>query len=380
MFEVPDITARICGICPVAYQMSAVYALEASQGVKITPSIRALRRLFYNAEWIESHALHVFLLQAPDLLGQESALSLAAVEPEIVARALRMKKAGNAILRVVGGRSVHPNGTAVGGFYRFPPAEEFQDLLPELKWALAAAEETAKWAATLKYPELEVDTEYVALHHPEEYAVIEGEVLSSQGRKLPAALFEKAYIEEHVPHSNALHAKTMDGKTYMVGPLARLNLNHDQLGDKAKAVLAASGMKLPIRNPFKALFARCVEMVEAYDEAIRLIGEYNPQGPSQIEIQPHAGEGSAATEAPRGLLYHRYAVDAAGLITAARIVPPTAQNLARMEADLWQFAPTAMKQSREEATLACEHLVRSYDPCISCATHFVKLSDGESSE
>lgn len=380
LYEVPDITARICGICPVAYQMSAVYALEASQGITISPSIRALRKLFYCAEWIESHALHMFLLQAPDLLGQESAISLAAVNPEIVTKALRMKKVGNAILRVIGGRSVHPLGTSVGGFYRWPPPEDFQTLLPELEWALEAAVESARWAATLSYPELQIQCEYVALSHAEEYAILEGDIVSSNGRKTPLDQFPGTYLEEHVRHSNALHSHTPDGKSYMVGPLARLNNNHAKLHEKAAAILKASGIRLPIRNPFQAFFARAIELVEAYDDSIRLIREYNPQGPSRIEFEPHAGEGCAATEAPRGLLFHQYTVDDRGLIQKARIVPPTSQNLARMEADLWEFAPKVLGQPRAEATLACEHLVRSYDPCISCATHFVRWEDGEIKE
>jgi coenzyme F420-reducing hydrogenase alpha subunit len=375
LYEVPDITARICGICPVAYQMSAAHALEAAQGITITPSIRAMRHLFYCAEWIESHALHMFLLQAPDLLGQESAISLAAVNPEIVTKALRMKKIGNAILRVIGGRSVHPLGTSVGGFYRWPPPEEFQALLPELEWALEASLETVRWAATLPYPKLSIQCEYVSLSHPDEYAILDGDVVSSGGRRIPIAQFAQTYLEEHVRHSNALHNHTPEGKSYMVGPLARLNNNHARLHTKAAGALKATGIKLPIRNPFMALFARAVELVEAYDEAIRLIRAYDPQGPSRVEFEPHAGEGCGATEAPRGLLFHRYSVDDQGLIQSALIIPPTAQNLARMEADLWEFAPTVLNKSREEATLDCEHLVRAYDPCISCATHFVRMED-----
>jgi coenzyme F420-reducing hydrogenase alpha subunit len=379
MFEVPDITARICGICPVAYQMSAVNALEASQGIAITPAVRALRKLLYCAEYIESHALHIFLLQAPDLLGQESALSLAAVAPDVVARALRMKKVGNAILSVIGGRSVHPVSTTVGGFYRWPEKERLTALLPELEWSLAAAIETARWATTLPYPELEIDAEYVALRHPTEYGVLDGEVVSSSGLKVSVAEYEKYYLEEHVRHSNSLHSHTREGKKYMVGPLARFNLNSEQLGAAAQTLMKELKIKPPIHNPFKALLARALELVDAYEDSIRLIKGYNPEGKSRVEFQPKAGEGCGASEAPRGLLFHKYSVDGQGLIQKARIVPPTSQNLARMEADLWEFAPKMLSKPHEEATLACEHLVRSYDPCISCATHFVRweCKDGE---
>jgi sulfhydrogenase subunit alpha len=372
LFEVPDITARICGICPVAYQMSSVNALEASQGISITPSIRALRKLLYSAEYIESHALHIYLLQAPDLLGQESAISLAAVAPEVVAKALRMKKVGNAILRVIGGRSVHPVSTTVGGFYRWPEQEGLQALLPELEWAREAAVETARWAATLPYPDFEVNCEYVAIRHPEEYGVLDGRVVSSVGLDIPVTEYEKHFLEEHVRRSNSLHSHTLGGAKYMVGPLARLNLNHSQLGKTSQSLLKELNLHLPIRNPFKALLARAVELVDAYEEAIRLIKVYNPQGASRIMFEPHAGEGCGVSEAPRGLLFHKYSVDGKGLIQKARIVPPTSQNLARMEADLWEFAPSVIQKPHEEAALACEHLVRSYDPCISCATHFVR--------
>jgi sulfhydrogenase subunit alpha len=372
LYEVPDITARICGICPVAYQMSAVNALEASQGVTVTPAIRALRKLMYAAEYIESHALHIFLLQAPDLLGQESAISLAAVAPDVVTKALRMKKAGNSILNVVGGRSVHLVGTSVGGFYRWPEKERFTALLPELEWSLAAAAETVRWATTLPYPDFEVECEYVALRHPKEYGVLDGDVVSSTGRTVTVAEYEKYYLEEHVRHSNSLHSHTREGAKYMVGPLARLNLNSAQLGASAQSLMRELKIKPPIHNPFKALLARTLELVDAYEDAIRLIKGYNPEGTSRIEFKPKAGEGCGASEAPRGLLFHKYSVDGQGLIQKARIVPPTSQNLARMEADLWEFAPRMLDKSRDEATLACEHLVRSYDPCISCATHFVR--------
>jgi len=372
--EVPDITARICGICPVAYQMSSVQALENALGVNITPDIRSLRRLFYDGEYIESHALHIYMLQAPDLLGYESALSLAEVEPEVVKSALRLKKIGNAILRIVGGRSVHPVNAKVGGFYSWPDPSELKELLPELEWGLEASKETVRWAAKLPYPEFEQDYEFIAIHHPNEYGILEGEVLSSNGKQIPVDRFDSEYLETHVRHSNALHSHTVEGKPYITGPLSRLNLNNKQLGLEARQIMEETGVSLPIRNPFKALLARAIELVETFAEAYRLVQSYAPRGPSSVnKLTGHGGEGWGASEAPRGLLYHRYIVDGNGLVRFARIVPPTAQNLARIEADLWEYAPQVLDLSHEEATLACEHLVRSYDPCISCATHFLEL-------
>ena len=371
--EVPDITARICGICPVAYQMSAAYALENALVVKISPQARSLRRLMYCGEYIESHALHIYMLQAPDLLGKESALELVTELPEVVKNALRLKKIGNELLKAIGGRSVHPVNVCVGGFYSWPEAKALKALLPDLEWGLNAALDTVKLGLTLPFPDLEIDYEFVALHHPDEYGVIEGDVISSNGRTLSIAEYENGYIEEHVKHSNALHSHTVDSNTYMVGPLARLNLNHEQLMPKAKQALQESGIQLPIKNPYKALLARAIELVHFYEEAIKLINEYKPTGPAHVELKLKAGEGSGATEAPRGLLYHRYQIDANGMIQFAKITPPTAQNLPRIEADLFALTPKIINMSHEEATLTAEHLVRSYDPCISCATHFLTL-------
>ncbi len=375
--EVPDITARICGICPVAYQMSAVYALENALGVKISPQVRALRRLMYCGEYIESHALHIYMLQAPDLLGKESVLEVAAEAPDVVKTALRLKKIGNELLKAIGGRSVHPVNVCVGGFYSWPDARVIKALLPDMEWGLNAAIDTVKLALTLPYPDLEIDYEFVALHHPDEYGVIEGDVLSSNGRKLSISEYENGYIEEHVRHSNALHSRTVDNNTYLVGPLARLNLNHEQLMPRAKKALQEFGIRLPIKNPYKSLIARSIELVNFYEEAIRLIKEYKPGGPAHLDLKLIAGEGSGATEAPRGLLYHRYKIDARGMVQFAKITPPTAQNLPRIEADLFKLTPKIVSLPEAEATLIAEHLVRSYDPCISCATHFLKLKIAE---
>ena len=371
--EVPDITARICGICPVAYQMSSAFALEKALGITVSPEAYALRRLMYCGEYIESHALHIYMLQAPDLFGKESAFELAAIAPDVVKSALRLKKIGNQILSTIGGRSVHPVNVCVGGFYSWPDRTALKALLPELQWGLQASIDCVNWAATLPFPELEVDYEFVALHHPNEYGVIDGDIWSSRGRKLSIADYEKGYIEEHVQRSNALHGHTIDGGTYLVGPLARLALNHEQLLPKAQKALKDAKIKLPIKNPYKSLLARAVELVQFYEEAIQLVEAYDPKGPAHVELKLRAGEGAGATEAPRGLLYHRYKIDENGLVQFAKITPPTAQNLPRIEADLLAMAPKIMVLSEDKATRTAEHLVRAYDPCISCATHFLKL-------
>jgi sulfhydrogenase subunit alpha len=371
--DVPDITARICGICPVAYQMSSVQALEAALQVTISPEVRLLRQLLYCAEYIESHALHIYLLQAPDLVNHESALTLAAEAPDLVKQGLRLKKIGNDLLKAIGGRSVHPVNTCVGGFYRWPAEQTIHGLVPDLEWARQASIDTLKWAATLNYPDFEQEYEFVALNRIEEYAIYDGDILSSNGKRISPLEFEKNYIETHVERSNALHSHTADDHTYFVGPLARFNLNYKKLRPMAKEAARSIGLKAPILNPYKGLLARAIELVHTCDLAIELANLYQPHGPSHVEFSIQPGEGCGVSEAPRGLLYHRYVVDEQGLIRFARITPPTAQNFAQMEADLWALAPTAINQPQEEASLSFEHLLRSYDPCISCATHFLKL-------
>ncbi len=371
--EVPDITARICGICPVAYQMSGAKALEDALGIEINPHAAALRRLLYCAEYLESHSLHIYMLQAPDLVGHETVLTMAEVFPDAVQMALRLKKIGNDLLKAIGGRSVHPVNTCVGGFYRWPDIDKIKALIPELNWAVEASMDTVRWATTLPFPEFEMDYEFVGMTHPDEYAIYDGEILSSTGKRVSVDEFESAYLETHVPHSTALHSHTVDGNPYIVGPLARLNLNHKQLRPLAKQAMEEIGLEMPLKNPYKSLIARAVELVEVSEAAVELAEAYAPTGASCVEVPLKDAEGFGSSEAPRGTLYHHYRMDADGFIQYAKITPPTAQNYPRMEADLWKLAPTVIDRPHKEASLACEHLIRSYDPCISCSTHFLKL-------
>lgn len=377
--EVVDLVARVCGICPIAYQMTASRALEKALGITAPPGTHELRRLIYYGEWIESHALHVYLLHAPDFLGYESAIEMAgeATLRPAVERGLRLKKIGNQLMTVIGGREIHPVSLCIGGFTRAPQRAELEALLPDLEWGLEAAVETLRWAATLDYPDFSQEYEFVSLSHPDEYPLSEGTLRSSRGLDIPMEAYEHYFSEEHVAHSNALHSQREGrGNSYLVGPLARVNLNFDRFTPRVKEVAAEIGLSLPLYNPFMSLIARCLEMIHAFDDAIQLIRTYQPPRPSRAASPQKlaAAEGFHVTEAPRGLIYHRYRVDDSGLITFAKIVPPTAQNLPRMEEDLWQYAPSVVGLPLAEATLKCEQLVRSYDPCISCATHFLKLT------
>jgi coenzyme F420-reducing hydrogenase alpha subunit len=370
--EAPDITARICGICPVAYQMSAVHALERAAGVAVEGQLRALRRLLYCGEWIESHALHVFLLHAPDFLRYPDAMHMAKDHPDVVSRGLQIKKAGNAIMRQLGGREIHPINVRVGGFYRVPTKGDLAGLAEELKLAREAALDAVRWAAALPYPEMDQPYVFVALRHPDEYPFNEGRIASSGGLDIDAAQYEQHFHEEHVAHSHALHSR-LDGRPYLVGPLARYALNADRLSPLAREAAHDAGLGPVCRNPFQSIVVRSVEILYACDEALRLIEQYEPPDRPCVDVVSAAGEGCACTEAPRGLLYHRYRIDDQGLILDARIVPPTSQNQPTIEEDLRQFVPAHLDLSDADLRWRCEQVVRNYDPCISCATHFLNL-------
>ncbi len=374
--EVPDITARICGICPVAYQMSSCHALEKALGIDVTPDIRTLRRLLYCGEWIESHTLHMHLLHAPDFLGYESGISMAADHKPLVERGLRLKKIGNQLLEIMGGRAIHPINVTVGGFYRAPRKRELQGLLPELEWGLQAAQETLQQVAHFDFPDFDVDYQFVSLKDDDQYPMNHGRVVSSSGLDIPVDQYPHHFQERHLPHSTALHSVMLPEEIhYLVGPLARINNCFDQLGPTAKRAAEEAGVEWPLKNNFMSIVARAIEVVEAYDTAVNIVKAYQAEPvPSRVAFQPRAGAGSHATEAPRGLLYHHYRLGDDGRVAEATIVPPTSQNQGQIEEDLRQFVPQIASLDDQTATRKCEHMIRNYDPCISCATHFLQLT------
>ena len=372
--EAPDITARICGICPVAYQMSSVHAMEQAFGVEIDKPIRDLRRLIYCGEWIESHVLHIFMLHAPDFLGYLDAIQMAKDHKELVENALKLKKAGNAIVALLGGREIHPINVRVGGFYKVPEKKDFIPLAEQLKWGREFAREAVRFTSTLPFPEFEQDYEFVALRHPGEYPFNEGRLASNKGLDIDVGEYENHFQESHVQHSNALHSVLRGQDPYFVGPMARYSLNFDKLSPLAREAACEAGLGPVCRNPFKSIMVRAVETLYAFDEALRIIEDYEvPENPA-ADIHPHAAKGCAISEAPRGILYHRYQLDDQGLILDAKIVPPTSQNQKTIEQDLWEFIPGHLDLSDEQLTWRCEQAIRNYDPCISCATHFLKMN------
>ncbi|MEL6148090.1 MAG: Ni/Fe hydrogenase subunit alpha [Chloroflexota bacterium] len=371
--EVPDIVARICGICPVAYQMSSVHAMEDAFGVTVDGQLRELRRLLYCGEWIESHVLHVGMLHAPDFLGYDDAIKMAGDHPDVVNMVLQLKKYGNDIVNLVGGREIHPINVRVGGFYRVPRKREMQELAEKLKWAREAAVKLVRWTATLPFPTFEQDYEFVAMRHPDEYPFNEGRLVSNRGLDIDISDYDNHFEEMHVEHSTSLHSVLRERDAYFVGPLARYNLNYEQLSSDVRDLARELGFEPPLLNPFKSIVVRSLETLYACDEALRIIEQYEvPHHPS-VQVPPRAGTGYGCSEAPRGILYHRYTMNEEGIIEDACIVPPTSQNQKTIENDLWHFAEMAIDLPQDRLTWQCEQAIRNYDPCISCSTHFLKL-------
>ena len=372
--EPPDITARICGICPVAYQMSACRAIEQACGVEVTWDIAELRRLLYCGEWIESHTLHIHMLHAPDFFGVDSVVDLVALDRAAVERGLELKKIGNELLELIGGRAIHPINVRVGGFYRPPTAQALRAFRPKLARALELAVEVCEWVAGFEFPDLQTDHELVALDDGDRYPVFGDRIVSDRGLDFPVDEFADHVEEFQVSHSTAKHARLLSRGGYLVGPLARYSLAREKLGPAALAAADAAGLGAVCRNPFRSIVVRAVETVEACEEALRIVDGYADFEPGSVEVPARAATGHGATEAPRGLLYHRYTLDGAGTILDADIVPPTAQSQPAIEHDLFHFVEANLDLPDDELARAAEVTIRNHDPCISCATHFLDLT------
>ncbi|MBS3905062.1 MAG: Ni/Fe hydrogenase subunit alpha [Simkania sp.] len=374
LFDAPDITSRICGICPVAYQMSAVYAMENALGTDIPEYIHQLRRLMYCGEWIESHTLHLYMLHAPDFLGYVDAVQMAKDYQEIIKRGLRLKKAGNEIIRCMGGREIHPINVKVGGFYQLPQKTQLLTLAGILRQARDDAQETVSWVSQFRFPVLEKSYECVALSHESEYPMARGRIISTSGLDIQIEEYNRHFEEIQVPHSTALHATMKNKGSYLVGPMARYNLNQDKLSPIVKEMIKTIGFEKQCYNPFRSIIIRALEILYACDEALRIIEAYDAEKqPASVPINKRSSIGYGATEAPRGLLYHCYHLGEQGLIKEAKIIPPTSQNQKIIEEDLFDYVSDHLSMPDEELRWNCEQAIRNYDPCISCSTHFLKL-------
>jgi len=373
--EVPDITARICGICPMAYLMGSQQAMEDALGIQITKPIHDLRRIMYCGEWIESHVLHAAMLHAPDFLGLDDALQLAATNKPVVEMALKLKKLGNDLLEVVGGgRAIHPINTRVGGFYKIPSKKSMRELIEPLKWGIDASIAIAKLFGTFDFPDYEYDYHYVSMKHPDEYAIVEGGVVSNRGIDIPVRDFHKNFKETHAAHTSALQGWTKDDEPYYTGPNARYTNNYNQLSKLSKQVAKEIGLGTTVNNPFKSILVRMVETLYCCEEALRLIKNYEEPDVAFVEGKPKASEGFGMTEAPRGVCYHSYKMDNNGRILNAVISSPTAQNQPQIERDLYGVVEKSLHLDEHALKVRCEQTIRNYDPCISCSAHMLKLT------
>jgi sulfhydrogenase subunit alpha len=372
--EPPDITARICGICPIAYQMSACNAIESVCGVTVDGPLFDLRRLIYCGEWIESHVLHIYLLQAPDFLGFDGAIEMASAHRDLVQRGLDLKKIGNQLIELVGGRAIHPVNVRVGGFYRVPTEAELRAFAPKMERARDLAIDTIRWVSGFDFPDHRWDGELAALRQPGEYAITRGRLVSTLALDITPEEFEQHIAEEHVEHSTALHARIIERGEYLLGPLARMAINFDELGSLAKSEAAAAGVSAGERNPFRSIVVRAVEVLQACEDALGIIERYRQPDRPFVDVEARAGVGCGWTEAPRGMLWHRYELAGDGTILSAKIVPPTSQNQAGIERDLFHFVAANLDLDDTQLTHRAEQVIRNYDPCISCATHFLDVT------
>ena len=367
-YEAPDLVARICGICPVSHMLTALKALEEALGINPSQQTKSLRRLMALSQILASHLVHLYMLALPDYLGYESVVGMMPNYGAEIGRLLRMKTVANDLTRAIGGRALHPVTAVINGFTRLPSIGELRRLAEALKGIKEDALETVRLFANLPYPDLQSRSEYVALRNPERYAFVEGRVVSSEGLDFAAGEYEDHFQEEQVPYAMAKRSMVKGRGAFRVGVLARMNLNFHQLSEGAKEAAREVGFEPPSHNPFHNNSAQALEALHCVDECISIIEGLDLKEEERA-FAVRAGEGCAITEAPRGLLYHKYCINARGVVEEANIVTPTAHNVFNMEKDLRELAPSLLDLSEKEAALRCEELIRSYDPCFSCSVH-----------
>ena len=373
--EASHITSRICGICAVGHATASLRATEHALGVEPSEQTVLLRKLNFHGEIIDSHVLHTYMLVAPDFFGAGSVIPLATTHTDVVLRALRIKKLSGDLCAMIGGRHTHPIALAVGGFTHLPTEAELREMRARLVDARADMDETVALFATLPWPDFERETEYVCLHKDDEYAFIDGTIVTSDGFSYPIEEYKKVTNEECVPFSTAKWTHH-NRESYMVGALARVNNNFDQLHPRAKKAAAKLGLEPVCYNPFLNSAAQVVEMVHCVEDSIRISDELlargiEPEEPPVVDVK--ACEGVGSCDVPRGILFHHYAIGDDGRITSANCIIPTNQNMANLNADMRALVPQIMDRPQEEVRLTLEMLVRAYDPCISCSAHFLTV-------
>jgi sulfhydrogenase subunit alpha len=374
-YEASHITSRICGICSVGHATASLRATENALGVEVSEQTQLLRKLLFHGEMIDSHVLHVYMLVAPDFFGAGSVLPLASSHPEVVLRALRIKKLSGDLCAMIAGRHTHPIAMRVGGFTHLPTEEELLAMRERLVAAREDMDETMALLKTLPWPQFERETEYVSLQKTDEYAFIDGQIATTDGFVYDLTDYRKVTNEFMVPYSTAKHARHNRG-SYMVGALARFNNNYEQLHPRAKAAAEELGMKPLVTNPFLNSAAQAIEMVHCIEDSIRLVDELVDRGLKEEEpyrFPGRGGEGVGSCDVPRGILFHNYIIDDEGLIQGANCIIPTNQNHANIQADMEALVPQILDRPQDEIRLTLEMLVRAYDPCISCSTHLLNV-------
>ncbi|KYH38494.1 MAG: Nickel-dependent hydrogenase, large subunit [Candidatus Bathyarchaeota archaeon B23] len=363
--EVAEIASRICGVCPITHQVTALKAVERALGIEVTPEVRLLRRLLAMGGIISSHAASIYLLTLPDYLNRPTLLG----EPELLRRAVALIRAGDEVASLIGGRAIHPVTAVVGGFTHTPSRAEAEQVRRRLLEAREDALKTVELFEEVEVPRFERRCEHVALRGKEGYAINDGLIASTEGLRITAEEYREHVVEFQVPHSTAKHSEMRGRSTFLVGPLARVNLNYDRLSADAREAAEELGFRPPCFNPFAAPLARVVEVLHLIDECL----EVPTGGCEPPPLEPGEGSGAAVTEAPRGLNYHRYELDGEGTVSGCDISPPTCQNARNIEMDLWKLVPGLLDLSEGELLRRCEMLIRAYDPCVSCSVHMVRL-------
>lgn len=384
VFEAQHITSRICGICSCGHSLASIQAAEDALGIIPTEQTVKLRKLLLHLETLDSHILHIYLLAAPDILGVKSFIPLVSTHNKVVRRALRMKKQCNDLCDILVGRHVHPISCVVGGFTKLPREKDLDTMLNTLRGLRADMSVTVDLASTFKFPEFERDTEYVALvNNSAEYPFLNGDIGSTDGVRMNKKDYRKITNEFVDPRSSAKFTR-LSRESYAVGALARFNLNADKLHPEAKAVAEKIGLKPVCKNPYLNTAAQLVESVHCLEDAISIVSDLRKHGINYDEqvlvgvnelknIPVRAGDGVGAVEVPRGVLFHNYQTDGKATIVNANCIIPTNQNVNNIQHDIRKLLPEILHKTEAEITLALEMLVRAYDPCISCATHYLDV-------
>lgn len=370
--DVPVIAQRICGICPVVHNLTSIKAIENALGITVSNETVNLRKLLELAQFIHSHALHLFFLSLADFLDIENDLVLAGKYPEETKKAIAIREYGMNIVKIIGGRVVHPLTNEPGGFKKTPKLEDLQKLIIQGEQILPVALELGEFFKKIKLPEFERESEYVCLSKFGEYAIYDGNLVSNKGMNIPVENFEKNFHELHRPREVVKRVYSRKNESYMVGAIARINIQRDKLNPKAERYFESLGFKLPDYNPFHNILYQMVEVMHSIEESIKILKIINNSDLAKALTKNYEikeGSAAAAVEAPRGTLYYYIDIDGKGYVKNVNIITPTAQFLSHLEDDVAAYLPRVSNLPDLEREKKIRALIRAYDPCISCAVH-----------